>query len=216
MLVAVAIAAPFPIVRIRPISVPLMRPVAVLAFARRHGAAAAGIVAETLAVAADADVSVDAAGTDFYTGIRHRDAGARRRHAGARRRPMVAILGLRRRHDAAEQDGRRDGEYGKSKRSESPHPHLLSLPSLSPSKHRGRPFAPGRPRSRVARLGRRSTGGAAALDISGSLGPSQASVDVAGEVLHSQVEILRRRGVSWAAIGEALGISRQAAWERFS
>lgn len=26
----------------------------------------------------------------------------------------------------------------------------------------------------------------------------------------------RRRGVSWAAVGAALGISRQAAWERFS
>jgi ATP-dependent Clp protease ATP-binding subunit ClpX len=30
------------------------------------------------------------------------------------------------------------------------------------------------------------------------------------------VEILRSRSVSWAAIGEALGVSRQAAWERFS
>jgi hypothetical protein len=53
-------------------------------------------------------------------------------------------------------------------------------------------------------------------ELLGSLGPSQASVDVAGEVPHSQVEIRRRRGVSWAAIGEALGISRQAARERFS
>ena len=26
----------------------------------------------------------------------------------------------------------------------------------------------------------------------------------------------RRRGASWAAIGEALGMSRQSAWERFS
>ncbi len=26
----------------------------------------------------------------------------------------------------------------------------------------------------------------------------------------------RRRGTSWAAIGEALGMSRQSAWERFS
>jgi hypothetical protein len=53
-------------------------------------------------------------------------------------------------------------------------------------------------------------------ELLASLGPSQASVDAAGEVLHRQVEILRRRGVSWAAIGEALGISRQAARERFS
>lgn len=30
------------------------------------------------------------------------------------------------------------------------------------------------------------------------------------------VDELRRREVSWADIGESLGISRQAAWERFS
>lgn len=30
------------------------------------------------------------------------------------------------------------------------------------------------------------------------------------------VEVLRKRKISWAAIGEALGISRQAAWDRFS
>lgn len=30
------------------------------------------------------------------------------------------------------------------------------------------------------------------------------------------VDILRKRKISWAAIGEALGISRQAAWDRFS
>ncbi|GAB3993397.1 ClpX C4-type zinc finger protein [Nocardioides marmoraquaticus] len=30
------------------------------------------------------------------------------------------------------------------------------------------------------------------------------------------VDLLRTRGVSWAAIGAALGVSRQAAWERFS
>jgi biotin operon repressor len=30
------------------------------------------------------------------------------------------------------------------------------------------------------------------------------------------VDELRRREVSWAEIGEALGISRQSAWERFS
>ena len=28
-------------------------------------------------------------------------------------------------------------------------------------------------------------------------------------------DILRERDVSWAAIGEALGVSRQAAWKRF-
>jgi ATP-dependent Clp protease ATP-binding subunit ClpX len=30
------------------------------------------------------------------------------------------------------------------------------------------------------------------------------------------VDLLRSREVSWAQIGEALGVSRQAAWERFS
>ena len=30
------------------------------------------------------------------------------------------------------------------------------------------------------------------------------------------VRELRRRGTTWAKIGEALGISRQSAWERFS
>jgi biotin operon repressor len=35
-------------------------------------------------------------------------------------------------------------------------------------------------------------------------------------VLQTQVETLRQRGISWEAIGGALGVSRQAAWERFS
>ena len=30
------------------------------------------------------------------------------------------------------------------------------------------------------------------------------------------VDLLRGRGVSWAEIGRALGVSRQAAWERFA
>lgn len=34
--------------------------------------------------------------------------------------------------------------------------------------------------------------------------------------LRSWVRELRRRGVTWARIGEALGITRQSAWERFS
>ncbi len=34
--------------------------------------------------------------------------------------------------------------------------------------------------------------------------------------LRSAVSILRSRKVTWARIGEALGMSRQAAWERFS
>jgi hypothetical protein len=34
--------------------------------------------------------------------------------------------------------------------------------------------------------------------------------------LRSWVQELRRRGTTWARIGQALGISRQSAWERFS
>jgi hypothetical protein len=34
--------------------------------------------------------------------------------------------------------------------------------------------------------------------------------------LQHMVDVLRRRGVSWTRVGEALGVSRQAAWDRFS
>ena len=33
---------------------------------------------------------------------------------------------------------------------------------------------------------------------------------------HEWVDLLRARNVSWAEIGRTLGVSRQAAWERFS
>jgi ATP-dependent protease Clp ATPase subunit len=49
-----------------------------------------------------------------------------------------------------------------------------------------------------------------------SLPSAQATVDAVRDVLQQQVDTLRKREVSWAAIGAALGISRQAAWERFS
>ena len=49
-----------------------------------------------------------------------------------------------------------------------------------------------------------------------ALTPSEASVEAARGILQSQIDILRERDVSWAQIGDALGISRQAAWERFS
>jgi ClpX C4-type zinc finger len=42
---------------------------------------------------------------------------------------------------------------------------------------------------------------------------------VAGQVeanMRSWVREVRRRGVTWARIGQALGITRQSAWERFS
>jgi hypothetical protein len=48
------------------------------------------------------------------------------------------------------------------------------------------------------------------------LQPSEAAVESVRGVLQDHVELLRRREVSWERIGEALGISRQAAWERFS
>ena len=34
--------------------------------------------------------------------------------------------------------------------------------------------------------------------------------------VHDHVTILRDRGISWTRIGQALGVSKQAAWERFS
>jgi hypothetical protein len=49
-----------------------------------------------------------------------------------------------------------------------------------------------------------------------ALSPAVATVEATRGILQTQVDTLRNRGVSWAAIGTALGISRQAAWERFS
>jgi ClpX C4-type zinc finger protein len=40
--------------------------------------------------------------------------------------------------------------------------------------------------------------------------------DNARAALQEAVDTLRSREVSWAVIGEALGVSRQAAWDRFS
>ncbi|MBD3649003.1 MAG: hypothetical protein HUJ31_16475 [Pseudomonadales bacterium] len=48
-----------------------------------------------------------------------------------------------------------------------------------------------------------------------TLSPSMELVDNAREMLQQHVDLLRERGVSWEKIGEALGVSRQAAWERF-
>lgn len=53
-------------------------------------------------------------------------------------------------------------------------------------------------------------------EILGGLKSADAAVEGVRRVLQAQVDVLRRRGVSWAAIGKALGMSRQAAWERFS
>ena len=49
-----------------------------------------------------------------------------------------------------------------------------------------------------------------------TLRPAAAAVGAVEDTLRKHVQLLRSRGVSWARIGEALGVSRQAAWERFS
>ena len=49
-----------------------------------------------------------------------------------------------------------------------------------------------------------------------ALPPAVATVEATRGILQTQIDTLRNRGISWAAIGTALGISRQAAWERFS
>jgi ATP-dependent Clp protease ATP-binding subunit ClpX len=48
------------------------------------------------------------------------------------------------------------------------------------------------------------------------LKPIEQTLQGMGNQLHAAIEELRGREVSWARIGEALGISRQSAWERFS
>jgi ATP-dependent Clp protease ATP-binding subunit ClpX len=48
------------------------------------------------------------------------------------------------------------------------------------------------------------------------LGPIEATVQGKSSQLQGVVDLLRKREVSWAQIGEALGVSRQSAWERFS
>jgi len=53
-------------------------------------------------------------------------------------------------------------------------------------------------------------------ELLGALQPALATVEATRQVLQTQIDALRARGVSWSAIGSAIGISRQAAWERFS
>jgi ATP-dependent protease Clp ATPase subunit len=49
-----------------------------------------------------------------------------------------------------------------------------------------------------------------------SLQTAEATVEATRAVLQAMIGELRQRKVSWEVIGKALGISRQAAWERFS
>jgi hypothetical protein len=53
-------------------------------------------------------------------------------------------------------------------------------------------------------------------ELLASLARIQAVVSQVDAAVHDHVDILRRRGISWTRIGEALGVSKQAAWERFS
>jgi hypothetical protein len=49
-----------------------------------------------------------------------------------------------------------------------------------------------------------------------SLARTQAVAAQASAAVHDHVAVLRGRGISWTRIGQALGVSKQAAWERFS
>jgi hypothetical protein len=53
-------------------------------------------------------------------------------------------------------------------------------------------------------------------ELLASLARIQAVVAQTDAAVHDHVGILRDRGISWTRIGEALGVSKQAAWERFS
>jgi ATP-dependent Clp protease ATP-binding subunit ClpX len=53
-------------------------------------------------------------------------------------------------------------------------------------------------------------------DLLAALKLSEQTVEATRTVLQAQIDHLRGREVSWARIGDALGTSRQAAWERFS
>jgi hypothetical protein len=49
-----------------------------------------------------------------------------------------------------------------------------------------------------------------------SLAPTEETLEAVRRDLQTKIDTLRKREVSWETIGKALGISRQAAWERFS
>jgi ATP-dependent protease Clp ATPase subunit len=42
------------------------------------------------------------------------------------------------------------------------------------------------------------------------------ALDSAERALREHVDVLRKRAISWERIANALGVSRQSAWERFS
>ncbi len=53
-------------------------------------------------------------------------------------------------------------------------------------------------------------------ELLASLARIQAVESQVDAAVHDHVDMLRDRGVSWTRIGQALGVSKQAAWERFS
>ncbi|MEQ4208980.1 ClpX C4-type zinc finger protein [Actinopolymorpha sp. B9G3] len=53
-------------------------------------------------------------------------------------------------------------------------------------------------------------------DLLASIARLDTAPDHVERAVAEHVSILRERGVTWARIGETLGISRQSAWERFS
>ena len=54
------------------------------------------------------------------------------------------------------------------------------------------------------------------LDLLNTLPAASEAVRATESILREHVNLLRARGVSWERIGDALGVSRQAVWERFS
>ena len=53
-------------------------------------------------------------------------------------------------------------------------------------------------------------------ELLAALPASSAAVDSVEQKLREHVALLRDRGLSWERIAAALGVTRQAAWERFS
>jgi hypothetical protein len=53
-------------------------------------------------------------------------------------------------------------------------------------------------------------------ELLASVARVQAAAPQLDAAMHDYVDLLRARGVSWTRIGAALGVSKQAAWERFS
>lgn len=53
-------------------------------------------------------------------------------------------------------------------------------------------------------------------ELLAGLAKVQAVVAQADAAVHDYVDVLRGRSISWTRIGAALGVSKQAAWERFS